>query len=76
MINNTIETKIDVLPRTFNDLSYLQYILNTQNISETIKNAIDISKIVLNQFAQGNQIIIENKYGQKKELTFTGLRIW
>lgn len=71
-----IQTTIGMLPKTLNDLTYLQYILKTSTPEETIKNIIDISRLVLNEVILGKQIIIEDKNGVKQELNFTGLRYW
>lgn len=71
-----IQTTIGMLPKTLNDLTYLQYILKTSTPEETIKNIIDISRIVLNEVILGKQIIVKDKNGIKQELNFTGLRYW
>jgi hypothetical protein len=59
-----------------NNLSYLQYILGTKDLTDVIKNSLEISKVLLNLVLEGNQIIIENKDGVRKELAITGLREW
>lgn len=71
-----IQTTMGFEPTTLNNISYLQYILKTNSTEETIKNVVEISRIVLNQVILGNQIIIEDKAGTKQELNFTGLRYW
>ena len=71
-----IQTTMGFEPTTLNNISYLQYILKTNSTEETIKNIVEISRIVLNQVILGNQIIIEDKAGLKQELNFSGLRYW
>lgn len=67
---------IDISQNMQNNLSYLQYILGTKNLTDVIKNSLEISKILLNLVLEGNQIFIENKDGIRKELAITGLREW
>lgn len=73
MSDLAVTKSIRMYPKTLDCVEKLQQLMKSPSFSDTVKNAIEISEIVVNAICNGERVIIEPKKGRQRQLLLAGL---